>query len=31
MDECGVDDPTLKIKNLSKVDGKITTTSLQTA
>lgn len=26
LDECGVNNPTLKIKNLSKVDGKITTT-----
>lgn len=26
MDECGVTDPTLKIKNLNKVEGKITTT-----
>lgn len=30
LDECGVSNPTLKIKNLSKVDGKITTTSIQT-
>ncbi|MGO1712853.1 MAG: DUF5698 domain-containing protein [Senegalia sp. (in: firmicutes)] len=26
MDECNISDPTLKIKNLSKVEGKITTT-----
>ncbi|MGO1371876.1 MAG: DUF5698 domain-containing protein [Senegalia sp. (in: firmicutes)] len=26
MDECNIKDPTLKIKNLSKVEGKITTT-----
>jgi len=26
LDQCGVTDPTLKIKNLSKVSGKITTT-----
>jgi len=31
MEDCGVDDPTFKIKNLSKVDGKISTSSLQTA
>lgn len=30
LDECGVNNPTLKIKNLSKVDGKITTTSINT-
>ena len=28
MEECGVPDPTLKIKNLNKVKGKITSTSL---
>ncbi len=31
LDSCGVENPTLKIKNLSKVDGKITTSSFQTA
>lgn len=30
LDECGVRNPTLKIKNLSKVEGKITTTRIQT-
>ncbi len=30
LDECGVSNPTLKIKNLSKVNGKITTTRIQT-
>lgn len=30
LDECGVTNPTLKMKNLSKVVGKITTTSTQT-
>ena len=30
LDECGVNNPTLKIKNLNKVDGKITTTSVNT-
>jgi len=30
MDECGVTDPTLKIKNLNKVEGKITTTRVRT-
>ncbi len=30
LDECGVSNPTLKIKNLSKVNGKITTTRVQT-
>lgn len=30
LNECGISNPTLKIKNLSKVDGKITTTSIQT-
>ncbi|SET18847.1 Uncharacterized protein YebE, UPF0316 family [Natronincola peptidivorans] len=29
MDECGVTDPTLKIKNLNKVEGKITTTRVK--
>ncbi len=29
MDECGVSNPTLKIKNLSKVNGKITTTRIK--
>lgn len=29
LDECGVSNPTLKVKNLSKVVGKITTTSTQ--
>lgn len=29
MDECNVHNPTLKIKNLNKVDGKITTTSVK--
>ena len=29
MDECGVMDPTLKIKNLNKVEGKITTTRVK--
>ncbi|WP_084053478.1 DUF5698 domain-containing protein [Desulfonispora thiosulfatigenes] len=29
LDECGVQNPTLKIKNLSKVEGKITTTRTQ--
>ena len=27
IEECGINTPTLKVKNLSKVDGKITTTS----
>lgn len=31
MDEFGVKNPTLKVKNLSKVDGKITTTRLKQA
>jgi uncharacterized protein YebE (UPF0316 family) len=31
MDECGVYNPTLKIKNLSKVNGKITTARVKTA
>lgn len=31
MDEFGVKNPTLKVKNLSKVDGKITTTRLKEA
>lgn len=31
MGECGVSNPTLKIKNLSKVNGKITTTQTKTA
>jgi len=31
MDQCGVLEPTLKIKNLNKVLGKITTTSVTTA
>jgi uncharacterized protein YebE (UPF0316 family) len=30
MDQCGVSDPTLKIKNLNKVVGKITTTRMKT-
>ena len=30
MDEFSVNNPTLKIKNLSRVDGKITTTSIKT-
>jgi len=30
LDECGVVNPTLKIKNLSKVNGKISTTSINT-
>ncbi|MBU5674920.1 hypothetical protein KQI88_00635 [Alkaliphilus sp. MSJ-5] len=30
LNECGVSNPTLKIKNLSKVNGKITTTRVQT-
>jgi len=30
LDECGVSNPTLKVKNLSKVNGKITTTRVQT-
>ncbi len=30
LDEYGVSNPTIKIKNLSKVNGKITTTRLQT-
>ena len=30
MDECGVVDPTLKIKNLNKVEGKITTARIKT-
>lgn len=30
LNKCGVSNPTLKIKNLSKVDGKITTTRVQT-
>lgn len=30
MDTCGVDNPTLKIKNLNKVYGKITTTRVKT-
>lgn len=30
MDECGVNNPTLKIKNLNKVNGKITTTRIKT-
>lgn len=30
MDECGVTDPTLKIKNLNKVEGKITVTRAKT-
>lgn len=30
IDECGVSNPTLKIKNLSKVYGKITTTRIKT-
>lgn len=30
MDECGVTDPTLKIKNLNKVEGKITTAKIKT-
>ena len=29
MEECGVTDPTLKIKNLNKVEGKITTTRIK--
>ncbi len=29
MDECGVKDPTLKIKNLNKVEGKITATRIK--
>ena len=28
VEECGINTPTLKVKNLSKVDGKITTTSI---
>ncbi len=31
MDACGVSDPTLKIKNLSKVHGKISTTRIKTS
>ncbi|WP_461206323.1 DUF5698 domain-containing protein [Clostridium sp. DL1XJH146] len=31
MDECGVYDPTFKIKNLNKVNGKISTTRIKTA
>lgn len=31
MYECGIIDPTLKVKNLSKVNGKITTTQIKTA
>lgn len=31
VDDCGVSKPTLKIKNLSKVDGKITTTKISGA
>lgn len=30
MDECGVTSPTLKIKNLNQVEGKITTTRIKT-
>ena len=30
MDECGVIDPTLKIKNLNRVEGKITATRVKT-
>ncbi|WP_066497820.1 DUF5698 domain-containing protein [Abyssisolibacter fermentans] len=30
MNACGIDNPTLKIKNLSKVNGKITTTRMKT-
>jgi len=30
MEECGIENPTLKIKNLSKVYGKISTTKLET-
>ncbi|QZY55903.1 DUF5698 domain-containing protein [Crassaminicella profunda] len=30
MDTCGVHNPTLKIKNLNKVNGKITTTRIKT-
>lgn len=30
MDECGVTDPTLKIKKLNKVEGKITVTRVKT-
>ncbi|TCO76856.1 DUF5698 domain-containing protein [Marinisporobacter balticus] len=30
MDGCGVEHPTLKIKNLNKVEGKITTTRIKT-
>ncbi|SHJ88048.1 DUF5698 domain-containing protein [Tepidibacter formicigenes] len=30
MDECGVHNPTLKVKNLNKVNGKITTTKIKT-
>ncbi len=30
MNECGVKNPTLKIKNLNKVEGKITTTRIKT-
>lgn len=29
MNQCGVTDPTLKIKNLNKVEGKITTTRIK--
>ncbi|MGF7057950.1 DUF5698 domain-containing protein [Brassicibacter mesophilus] len=29
MDECGITNPTLKIKNLNKVEGKITTTRIK--
>lgn len=31
MDTCGVHNPTLKIKNLNKVNGKISTTRIKTA
>ncbi|MFT9497354.1 DUF5698 domain-containing protein [Anaerosolibacter sp.] len=30
MDECGITDPTLKIKNLNKVEGKISTSRVKT-
>lgn len=30
MDQCGVSNPTLKIKSLNKVEGKITTTRMKT-
>jgi len=29
VEECGIIDPTMKIKNISRVDGKITTKSVQ--